>query len=309
MKIVTLTLNPAFDLHCHTKNFAPYHENLADITANEAGGKGVNISRALKENGVESLALVVLGDENGDAFRRALTADGIDTLALEVKGRIRENITLHTDGAPETRISFRGFSADASLLDAVLMRIGDMIDGDTVVTFTGSLPSGVGVPEAKRMLLAMKAKGARIVIDSRSFSLDDIREVHPWLIKPNEEEIALYSTHSVTDLESASAAARELCRQISENVMISLGGAGAVLATKDGVYAASAPKIEVRSTIGAGDSSIAGFLSAASEGLSYPEMLARAVSFGSAACMTEGTRPPESKDVAKLLGEVSVKSI
>jgi 1-phosphofructokinase family hexose kinase len=309
MRIVTLTLNPAFDLHCYTKSFAPYHENLADITANEAGGKGVNISRALTESGVASKALVVLGDENGDAFRRALDADGIDCLSLTVKGRIRENLTLHTEGAPETRISFRGFSADASLLERVSAHLDGMIDSDTVVTFTGSLPSGVGVSDAKKMLLGMKAQGAKIVIDSRSFSLEDIREVHPWLIKPNEEEIALYSTHSVTDLESAATAARELSEQISENVMISLGGAGAVLATEDGVFAASAPKIEVRSTIGAGDSSIAGFIAAASEGLPYPEMLRRAVSFGSAACMTEGTRPPERDATEALIKTVEVRRV
>jgi 1-phosphofructokinase family hexose kinase len=306
MKIITLTLNPAFDLHCFAKNFAPYRESLADITATEAGGKGVNISRALTANGVESTALVVLGDENGDAFRRALAADGIDCLPIVQRGRIRENITLHTEGAPETRISFRGFSADASLLN----RVADLLDAkltpDTVVTFTGSLPSGVGVAHAKRMLLAMKEKGAKIVIDSRSFGLDDIREVRPWLIKPNEEEIPLYSAQPVTDLASAADAARELRGEASENVMISLGGAGAVLATADGVFAASAPSIEVRSTVGAGDSAIAGFLAAANEGLPYPEMLRRAVCFGSAACMTEGTRPPSGAAVAALEKDVKV---
>ena len=71
MNIVTLTLNPAFDIHCYAQDFQPFHENLARITANDAGGKGVNISRALTVNGVENTALVVLGEENGDSFRRA----------------------------------------------------------------------------------------------------------------------------------------------------------------------------------------------------------------------------------------------
>ena len=309
MKIITLTLNPAFDMHCFTKSFAPYHENLADVTALEAGGKGVNISRALTVHGVDNLALVVLGDENGDSFRRALTADGIKTLAIELKGRIRENITLHTENAPETRISFRGFSADASLFSRVTEALDGMIDADTVVTFTGSLPSGVGVAEAKAMLSAMKAKGAKIVIDSRSFGLSDISDVHPWLIKPNEEEIAFYSDLPVTDLASAAEAAKALRAVVAENVMISLGGKGATLASADGVYAANAPKIEVLSTIGAGDSSIAGFIAAASEGLPYAEMLRRAVSYGSAACMTEGTRPPEKSSTEALRAAIEIKEI
>ena len=309
MNIITLTLNPAFDMHCYTAAFAPYHDNLADITALEAGGKGVNISRALTVHGVASRALTVLGDENGDAFHRALTADGIDCIPITVAGRIRENITLHTEGAPETRISFRGFSADADLLPRVCRALDGMIEEGTVVTFTGSLPKGVGVPEAKAMLLEMKAKGARIVIDSRSFTLEDIRDVRPWLIKPNEEEIAFYSERSVTDLESAAAAAEELRRLSADNVMISLGGAGAVLACEDGCFAVTAPKVEVLSTIGAGDSSIAGFLAAASEGLPYPEMLRRAVAYGSAACTTEGTRPPEKKTTEALLSKIEIQAL
>lgn len=306
MKIITLTLNPAFDMHCFAKNFEPFHENLAEVTALEAGGKGVNVSRALTFLGVENKALVVLGKENGDSFRRALIDDGIDCICIEVDGRIRENITLHTDNNPETRISFRGFSADSSLLRRVCDTLDGEIDADIVVTFTGSLPAGVSVAEARKMLVEMKAKGAKIVIDSRSFKLDDIKAVRPWLIKPNEEEIALYSDLKVTDLESAATAAAELRKSASENVMISLGGAGAVLACEDGIFSANAPEIEVLSTIGAGDSSIAGFIAAAKSGHSYPDMLRNAIAFGSAACMTEGTRPPEKDSVAKLLEKVVV---
>ena len=306
MKIITLTLNPAFDMHCFAKNFEPFHENLAEVTALEAGGKGVNVSRALTFLGVENKALVVLGKENGDSFRRALIDDGIDCICIEVDGRIRENITLHTDNNPETRISFRGFSADSSLLRRVCDTLDGEIDADTVVTFTGSLPAGVSVAEAREMLVEMKAKGAKIVIDSRSFKLDDIKAVRPWLIKPNEEEIALYSDLKVTDLESAATAAAQLRKSASENVMISLGGAGAVLACEDGIFSANAPEIEVLSTIGAGDSSIAGFIAAAKSGLSYPDMLRNAIAFGSAACMTEGTRPPEKDGVEELLEKVVV---
>ena len=115
MKIITLTLNPAFDIHCYTENFKPYHENLAKITDRDASGKGVNISRALKATGVDSLAFLVLGDENADSFERGLKADGLNYRAVTVSGRIRENITLHTEGADETRISFAGFRAAGRL--------------------------------------------------------------------------------------------------------------------------------------------------------------------------------------------------
>ncbi len=307
MNIITLTLNPAFDIHCYTESFAPYHENLADITSFDAGGKGVNISRALISLGVDNTALIVLGSENADTFKRALVADKIDHIAVETAGRIRENITLHTSGSPETRISFRGFEADPSLLSLVEEAIESSVCSDTVLTFTGSLPTGISASEAREMLLRMKKRGARIVIDSRSFTLDDISAVRPWLIKPNEEEISMYSSRKADSLNEAAIVAKELRESCADNVMISLGGAGAVLACEAGCFAANAPSVEVRSTIGAGDSSIGGFIAGASKGLSYAEMLKYAVCCGSAACMTEGTKPPKKENVEALLTKVNIQ--
>ena len=307
MKIITLTLNPAFDLHCFVKNFEPYHENLADISSLEAGGKGVNISRALGSLGVENKALVVLGKENGDAFRQALAKNGTDSIFIELEGRIRENITLHTENSPETRISFRGFSADASLLHRVEASLSGNVDSDTVVTFTGSLPDGVSVEDAKNMLKGLKAEGTKIVIDSRSFKLDDIKELYPWLIKPNEEEIQMYSRVKVTDLESAAIAAAELQKSCAENVIISLGDKGAVLACKEGSFTSTAPKIKALSTVGAGDSMIAGFIAATQTHRPPLDTLKFAVSCGSAACLTEGTTPPDKNTVTSLMHQLETQ--
>ena len=309
VNIITLTLNPAFDIHCFVEDFKPYHENLAKITANEAGGKGVNISRALTVNGVENTALVVLGDENGDSFRRCLAVDGIKTVEITVAGRIRENITLHTEGAPETRISFAGFSADDGLLDMTEKALDGMLDENTILTFTGRVPCGVSIGAVKAMLGKMAARGVKIVIDSRSFTTEDIIDLGPWLIKPNEEEIAMYSDIPVHDLESAAEAAQVLKGKGIKNVMISLGAKGAMLCCEDGCYIANAPDVTVLSTIGAGDSSIAGFVAAAKQGLPYSEMLRMAVCYGSAACMTEGTRPPRAEDITKLLESVQVTKL
>ncbi|MBO5884003.1 MAG: hexose kinase [Clostridia bacterium] len=306
MKIITLTLSPAFDMHCFVSDFEPFHENLADITALEAGGKGVNISRALCFAGTENLAFVVVGSENGAEFLRALDADGIKYRSIAVSGRIRENITLHTDNAPETRISFRGFRADTKLLANVEAELTALVDNDTVLTFTGRVPEGLDMAEVKGFLNRMREKGARIVLDSRSFSRNDMIEVSPWLIKPNEEEIFAYSGREISDAENAAVAAEELRSTGIENVMISLGGKGAVLSADSGIYSVNAPKIDVLSTIGAGDSSIAGFISAKANGACDGEALRVAVAFGSAACMSEGTRPPMKEDVDALLDSIKV---
>lgn len=309
MNILTLTLNPAFDVHCTVENFAPYHENLAHVNAREAGGKGVNISRALTVNGVENLCFVVLGDENGDSFAKALERDGMSYRSLTVSGRIRENITIHTPGADETRISFPGFPTDEGLLSRVTAEVEALVAEGDFVTFTGRVPAGLPMPAVKEFLKALQKKGAKIVIDSRSFSLADLVEMKPWLIKPNQEEISEYLGRSVESFEEVLKAARELYAQGIEHVMISLGAKGALLVSEEGAFVAEPPVIKALSTIGAGDSSIGGFLAAAREGADAPRMLCSAVAYGSAACMTEGTRPPLAEDVKTLLPKIRVKML
>lgn len=309
MKIITVTLNPAFDVHCSAEHFEACHENLAVVTEREAGGKGVNISRALSMNGVKNLALLAVGSENGDEFCRELDKDSMEYETIVVEGRIRENITIHTKDAPETRLSFTGFSTGAELLDAFEEKLIPMLFEGDVITFTGRVPSGISIDEVKAFLRRLEAKGARLVIDSRSFSKDDLLDMKPWLIKPNEEEIAVYLEREIDSFESVIEGAREIHAHGIANVMISLGSKGALLVCKDGAFVARPPKIKAISTIGAGDSSIGGFLAALYEGADAAEMIKRAVSYGSAACMSAGTRPPVPADVASVYAGVSVERI
>ena len=308
MNIITLTLNPAFDIHCYTEEFTPFCENLFDIISKDAGGKGINISRALTENGTKNKAFVVVGDENGESFIKSLVDEKIDYKEIVLPGRIRENITLHTANQPETRISFSGFSADESVIDKLQMLLFNEDLESSIITFTGRLPKGVSALCVIKFLLFLKSKGAKIVLDSRSFGKNDILKVRPFLIKPNEEEIKLYSDISVTDIDTAARAAKELQHQGIENVMISLGAKGAVLACCDGVFFAKSPKINVVSTIGAGDSAIAGFITAIAKGMSYEEALKLSVLYGSAACMTKGTAAPKKEDIKKLFKEVTIET-
>ena len=306
MKIVTLTLNPAFDLHCYSENFRPYFENVATVTDYNAGGKGINISRALLAGGVSNRALVIVGQTNGTSYLEALSSDGVETDVIITDGRIRENITLHTENAPETRISFRGFTADESLLCEVENRLSDLDSGD-VLTLTGSNPKGFEPEAVKAMLGRIKKRGIKIVVDSNSFTLDDLMEIKPWLIKPNGEEIGKYAGEEPDTIEKAMEAAQKLHEKGIENAMISLGERGAVLASEDGCYHALPPKCAVVSTIGAGDSAIAGFITAYKKEESSAECLRTAVAYGSAACMTSGTNPPKMETIESLRPQILLK--
>lgn len=308
MKIVTLTLNPAFDIHCNAENFRPYHESIVEITSRDAGGKGVNISRALCSVGCENTAIVVVGDENGEEFCKMLENDGLTTDPISLKGRIRENITLHESENPETRISFGGFDADGAIIDAICEKIGDVCE-NTVITFTGSLPKGIKVEDILGALEDLKARGVKIVIDSRSVSLDDLKRFKPWLVKPNKDEIEGYTGRKVSCAEDALAVAEELYSLGIENVMISLGEDGAVLVNCDGSFLAKAPSVDALSTIGAGDSAVAGFIYGFKMGCSSSRRLAMSVAFGTASCMKEGTKPPDACDIKMIEKKIVVTSV
>ena len=306
MKIYTITLNPAYDVHADAERLLPGHENLARIIRRDAGGKGINISRALTFNDVENTAIVVLGKENCTDFKASLATDGINYVAIEQNGRIRENLTVHTKSG-ETRISFTDFTLDNTVLDEISALI--KADRDTAVTFTGSVPNGIDMPIIKSFLADLSSKGTRIVIDSRSFGISDLVELKPWLIKPNSEEIAHYSGREVTEFSDCLEFAKRLNREGIENVMISLGDKGALLVTEGTAAVAIPPQINALSTIGAGDSAIAGFIGAYSSGNSPEECLRQAVSYGTAACLVDGTTPPTPDNVAQIYKKVKIKNL
>lgn len=307
MKIYTVTLNPAYDVHAYAEHFAPFHENLAHVTSREAGGKGVNLSRALRNGGTEHTTIVVLGKDNCGEFKEDLATAGLTTVYLEKPGRIRENLTLHCADQPETRISFSGFAAEDSLLDEVAALIE--VDEDTVITFTGRVASGMSMEKVKAFLKAFQAKGAKIVLDSKSFTLEDIFEVSPWLIKPNQEEISEYLNCPIDTVEEAVAKAHIFAEHGVVNTMISLGGQGALLLCDSACYIATPPVIDAKSTIGAGDSTLAGFVAAAGRGEDAANCLKNAVTYGTAACLTEGTLPPTAEGIALIHSQVQVKKL
>lgn len=307
MKIYTITLSPAYDVHATAKSLVLQHENLAHVSSRDAGGKGVNVSRALTYNGVDNTAIVVLGRDNGAEFKAALDADKMTYVTIEKEGRIRENLTIHTDGENETRISFSGFSLDNGVLDQVEALLS--VDDNTVITFTGSVPKGVDMPEVKKFLKRLKEKGAFIVVDSRSFTLDDLIDVAPWLIKPNSEEIATYSGKEVNSFSDCLDFAKKLVSDGIVNVMISLGEKGALLMTEETTVTAVPPTIEALSTIGAGDSTIAGFIAAYINGADPKECLRVATSYGTAACLLEGTTPPTKENVAEIYKNVITETV
>ena len=304
MNIITITLAPALDLQCKTESFTAERENFATVTSREAGGKGINVSRALGACGIESQAIVALGKENGEAFLSSLKQDGICCVPIWCEGAIRENITVHTCNTKETRLSFSGFSGDCESIKKAGKLTDKLCQSGDIAVLAGSLPSGIDKKDGKVLVKALKSRGVKVVIDSRSFTPEDIVECAPFLIKPKEEEIVAYTGTEINTEEDAKSAALLLFGKGIENVMISLGARGAVLACAEGVYFTKPPKIDALSTIGAGDSSIAGFIAAYKNKKRAEDCLKSAVAYGSAACLTEGTKPPKKEDIEAFIDQL-----
>ncbi len=304
--IITIALNPAYDLHYNIENFTPFKENYVSGIRIEAGGKTVNISRVLHVNGTESAAYVVMGRDNCRDFVAQLGRDGLDYRAFYVDGRIRENITIHSEGMPETRISLDSFSINDKVLDDLYEDISKIVTDRTIIAFCGKVPRGVTIRSVSGFLLKLKSLGAKIALDSNSFKTEDLVGVGPWLIKPNEQEIQAFSDKKIETADDAIEVAKKLCALGIENVIVSLGRAGAVYVNRDHAYEAHVPDVKVISTIGAGDSTVAGFIAAAAEGKSDRECFAEAQSYGCAACMSDGTLPPTPENIAYVRGEVEI---
>ena len=183
------------------------------------------------------------------------------------------------------------------------------IETDTILTVTGSLPPGITMHAIDKFIETARQKGEKIVVDSRSFTKADLLRVRPWLIKPNEEEISEYLGKTVESFADIIDGAKEFFASGIENVLVSLGGKGALLCCSSGIFAATPPDIAAVSTIGAGDSTVAGFIAGELAGLSPVEKLRQAVAFGSAACLTPGSNPPLAADAKRLLSSVSIARI
>lgn len=307
MTILTITLNPAFDDHIYVENFKAGAENYAIGKTRQAGGKGVNISRALVCGGIPNTALVLLGRKGAEEFMRCLKEDGVYFRQELTGGAIRENITIHCGDGSETRISLEGTGISDEDTDKLFSAANELCEEGAFVAFAGRMPSGIDRERLLSHLDELSSRGARLCVDSNSLSFGELVRIKPWLIKPNEFELASLCGRKLETRADFADAAQEFIDKGVKNVVVSLGSRGALLIGEDGRFAARPPRITARSTIGAGDSTLAGFIAAKTAGKNGEEALAKAIAYGSAKCLREGTLPPRAEDIAQVMTGVKTE--
>lgn len=302
--IVTFTANPSLDRTASIElplTRGGVHR-ITGLTT-EPGGKGVNVARAIHLAGHDVLAIVPA--DGHDPLLQGLKALGVPFRNVETGAPVRSNLTVTEPDGTTTKLNEPGAELEPGVVDLLTDIVVGSARSASWAALSGSLPPGAPVDWYARMVRALRPLGVKVAIDTSDAPLEALAagfpESAPDLIKPNSEELGQLSGQDGLALEAAAAegrwepvleAARALTARGVGAVLVTLGGSGALLVTSEGAWLANPPPITLASTVGAGDSSLAGYLLADIENLGSPDKLRRAVAYGSGAAALAGSALP-----------------
>ncbi len=294
--IVTLTPNPSLDQALELDRLVVGEVNRADAAHVHPGGKGINVSRVLVAHGIGSVAVLPAGGSDGRRLVELLDEHHVPNVAVQVGGDTRTNLTLAESDGTTTKVNAPGPALSADEIDALLAAVERLLAaGPRTLVGAGSLPLGADDTFFVRLADLAARYGVPLALDTSGTPLARVvRSGGLDLVKPNDEELADLVGRELVTVGDVVDAAHEVLDAGTRAVLVSLGVHGAMLVLADGVWWAGGPPIVPLSTVGAGDSTLAGFLAA--EG-SAGERLRTSVAFGRAAVLLPGTAVPGPTDI------------
>jgi 1-phosphofructokinase len=314
-RIVTVTANPSLD-RTITLGAAlqPGQVQAAASSREDAGGKGINVARVVAAAGVGTVAVLPLAQD--DPFGAALRASRVPAAVVEVAGHVRANVTITDPAGVTTKLNLPGAALSPADVEALISAVVVASERADWLVLAGSLPPGAGerlyVDITRAVRTRWGAEAPRVAIDTSGAALRAVvEEAAPDLIKPNDDELAELAGVGLDPAGDLAAAVLPVARQLVPGkvaaALVTLGAAGAVLVTADGAWQATPPRIRVVSTVGAGDSSLAGYLLADVAGEDPAGRLLRSVRYGAAAASLPGTQAPTPGDLPQ--GDVVVREL
>src|SRR5690606_32827562 len=292
--ILTVTPNPSLDRTYEVPSLARGEVVRATGERVDPGGKGVNVSRAVAAAGQRTVAVLPLGGAPGALVAQLLDAQGIEVAPVPVEGPTRSNIALAEADGVLTKINAPGPELTAAEQELLLRTVHRQSEGADWIACCGSLPRGLDPSWYAELVTRAHSAGVRIALDTSGPALLAALRGQPDVVKPNAEELAEAVGRPLATVGDAAKAAGELREMGARAVLASLGADGQLLVDADGTWFGTARVETVRSNVGAGDSSLAGFLIAGGRG---PEALASAVAHGAAAVQTPGSVMPSPGDL------------
>lgn len=292
--ILTVTPNPSLDRTYEVPSLDRGEVIRATGERMDPGGKGVNVSRAVAAAGQRTVAVLPLGGAPGALVADLLHQQGIEVAPVPVAGATRSNIALAESDGVLTKINAPGPELSGAERELLLETVRQQSRDASWIACCGSLPRGLAPSWYADLVARAHAAGVRIVLDTSGPALLAALRERPDVVKPNAEELAGAVGRPLATVGDAVKAAEELREMGARAVLASLGADGQLLVSDEGSWFGSARVAAVRSNVGAGDSSLAGFLIAGGNG---PDALASAVAHGAAAVQLPGSVMPTPGDL------------
>jgi 1-phosphofructokinase len=299
--IVTVTPNPSVDRTFEVATLERGQVLRALSSRVDAGGKGINVARALHANGHRAAAVVPIGGPEGAHLLHLLDGTGLEVISVPIAGSVRSNVTIVELDGTNTKLNEPGPTLTDAELEAFLTASADVPPDTRWLVASGSLPPEAPADLLARIVRRARAAGVATAVDTSGSALAAAVAAGPDLVKPNADELAELTGRRLLTLGDVIDAAEELCARGAGSVLASLGPDGAVLVTRDVVAHAELAVTTPNSTVGAGDATLAGYLTAADEPLAG---LRAAVAFGAAAVSLPGSQMPGPSDLHPAAVEV-----
>ncbi|MEX2592662.1 MAG: 1-phosphofructokinase family hexose kinase [Anditalea sp.] len=309
MKIVTLTLNPALDKSTAIDSLQPDKKLRCEVPTYEPGGGGINVSRAIKILGGQSLAIYAGGGPAGDKIQELLEQEGVDQHCIPIKNPTRENlVVMEKSTKNQYRFGMPGSEMSEKELQECLDAIKDLPNEVEYLVASGSLPLGAPDDFYGEIAKMAQDKNIKYVIDTSGNALVKAAGPGVCIMKPNLGELSqLAEKEEITGMEQEEIAQKIIKDEKASILIVSLGARGAMVATKDTIEYVIPPTVKQNSTVGAGDSMVAGIILSMSRGDELRDAIKWGVAAGTAATMTPGTELCRKKDVEKIFKWLSNK--
>ena len=285
--IYTVTFNPAIDYVVRMSDeLLPGMTNRSDSEECYFGGKGINVSTILKNLGLDNTALGFTAGFTGRAIEESVKAKGIKSGFISLPEGI-SRINVKIKGQAETEINAQGPAIPEEAQKELFDRINTLVDGDMLI-LAGSIPNSLPSDVYEKIIALVSDRKIDVVVDATKDLLKNVLKYHPFLIKPNNHELGeMFGKVLKTD-EELEEHAKKLQEMGARNVLISMAGDGAMLISEDGQkFRMGVPKGEVRNSVGAGDSMVAGFIAGYFKNRSYEEALKMGTAAGSATAFSD----------------------
>lgn len=305
--IITVTLNAAVDRAVVVDSLVIGETNRPKYSRTDPGGKGINVSRVIRELGYDSLAMGFVAGATGRFVEAALNEAGIFDDFIHIPGRTRVNISILDESTGlQTRINEAGPEVEPRYLETLRQRLRRHFTAGSWVVLAGSIPPGLPPDTYADLLRFCHEHDIVTVLDADGEALEQGLRAKPFMVKPNRRELETLVGRRLPSDDDVLAAAKEIHARGIKLVAVSLAEQGSTVVSDEGIYRLVPPQVEANSTVGAGDSFVAGVVASLERGRSLSEALVLGTAAGTATALTPGTELCHFADITRLLPQVSI---